>query len=157
MPVAVPVTTAAAPVADAPERAIVREVNRQRHRFGLRRVRLTRSLNRAATRHSRLMLRADVLTHDGTHGTPFAARIRRSVRFARRQDARRTAAGLGHRGPLGGRPWMASPPHRATLLDGRFRRIDVGHLRGGWRRRRRRRDRRLRHPALAGGSARRSS
>ncbi|MEA2341004.1 MAG: hypothetical protein QOG11_1081, partial [Solirubrobacteraceae bacterium] len=57
MPVAVPVTTAAATVADRAERAIVRQVNRERRRFGLRRVRLTRSLNRAATRQSRLILR----------------------------------------------------------------------------------------------------
>jgi uncharacterized protein YkwD len=131
MPVAVPVTTASAPVADSAERAIVRQVNRERHRFGLRAVRLTRSLNRAAVRHSRMILRANVLTHDGTHGTPFAARIRRSVRF---RGVGETLAWMPRGSGTGARTvvalWMASPPHRATLLDPSFRRIGVGRLRG---------------------------
>jgi uncharacterized protein YkwD len=132
MPVAVPVTTAAsAPVADRAERAIVREVNRQRHRFGLPRVRITRSLNRAATRHSWLILRMNRLTHDGTNGTPFAARIRSSVPFSRVGE---TLAWMPRGTGTGARTvvalWMRSPAHRATLLDRRYRRIGVGRLRG---------------------------
>lgn len=132
MPVAVPVTTAAsAPVADRAEQAIVHEVNRERHRFGLRRVRLTRSLDRAAARHSRLVLRMNRLTHDGTHGTPFAARIRRSVRFG---GVGETLAWMPRGSGTGARTvvalWMRSPAHRATLLDPRYRRIGVGRLRG---------------------------
>ncbi|MEA2307711.1 MAG: hypothetical protein QOH43_4991 [Solirubrobacteraceae bacterium] len=132
MPVAVPVTTAAAaPVADRAERAIVRQLNRERHRFGLRALRLTRSLNRAATSHSRLILRTNQLTHDGTNGTPFAARIKRSVHFGLVGE---TLAWMPRGSGTGARTvvalWMRSPAHRATLLDPRYRRIGVGRLRG---------------------------
>jgi uncharacterized protein YkwD len=131
MPVAVPVTTAAATVADRAERAIVRQVNRERRRFGLHRVRLTRSLNRSATRQSRLVLRTNRLTHDGTNGTPFAARIKGSVHFGLVGE---TLAWMPRGSGTGARTvvalWMRSPAHRATLLDPRYRRIGVGRLRG---------------------------
>ena len=132
MPVAVPVTTASAPVADLAERAIVRQVNRERHRFGLRAVRLTRSLNRAAIRHSRLILRANA---------PDPRRDATARRSPPASGAACASGGVGEtlawmpRGSgTGARTvvalWMARPAHRATLLDPRFRRIGVGRLRG---------------------------
>jgi uncharacterized protein YkwD len=107
------------------ERSMVRHVNDVRARQGVRPLRVSRALGRAADRHSRDMLRRDFFDHRSSDGTPFERRVRRYA------DARRVGemlAALGRR--RGGaaavvRLWMDSPPHRAILLDSGFRRIGI--------------------------------
>jgi uncharacterized protein YkwD len=112
------------------ERAVIRLVNQFRAQHGLGRVRASRALNRAAEQHSRDMLRSDFFDHPSSDGTPFDRRVRR---FARAASIGETLAALGQ--PSGGaarivQMWKSSPPHRAILLHGGFRRIGVSRLRG---------------------------
>lgn len=116
---------------DAPERALVRAVNRERAAHGLPPVRTTRRLSRGATRHSIDQLRTDRMSHDSSDGTPFNSRIGRAGSFRR---AGEVLAWLPGGARAGARStvamWMASPPHRAELLTRSFRRVGVGRERG---------------------------
>jgi len=114
---------------DRAERKVVRIINRIRARHGLRRVRASRSLSRAAAEHSSDMLRRNFLGHASSNGTPMSMRVRRYTRarwigeniaaVSGRRTARRVV-----------RMWMHSPPHRAVLLAPAGRRIGVGRRRG---------------------------
>ncbi len=114
-----------------PERAIVRAVNVERLARGLAPLRAARGLTRAAESHSRDVLRIGRLDHRSADGGSFARRVARA----------------GHRGAVGEvlafaprgsrsdpvavvRLWMASAPHRAALLDPRYRVLGVGSVRG---------------------------
>ena len=114
---------------DRTERKVVRIVNRIRARHGLRRLRASRSLARAASAHSSDMLRRDFLGHSSSDGTPMSMRVRRytGARWIGESIAalsgRRTARRVV-------RMWMHSPPHRAVLLAHAGRRIGVGKRRG---------------------------
>jgi uncharacterized protein YkwD len=115
----------ARPALSHSERSVIRLVNRARAQNGLAAVRASRALNRAADRHTSDMLQLNFFDHTSMDGTPFDARVRRYL------DANmvgETLAALGSR--HGGaatvvRMWMESPPHRAVLLNGGFRRIGV--------------------------------
>jgi uncharacterized protein YkwD len=114
---------------DRGERKVVRIVNRMRARHGLRRLRASRSLSRAATAHSRDMLRRDYLGHASSDGTSMGRRVRRYTRahwvgetiayFTGQVSARQTVG-----------MWMHSPPHQAVLLSGSAHRIGIGKRRG---------------------------
>jgi uncharacterized protein YkwD len=115
---------------DGVERAVIRHVNAFRGRHGLPRVRPSRSLSRAADRHSRDMLARDFFAHFSSDGTSFDRRVRR---YAGADAVGETLAVLPN--DTGGaaaivRMWIASPPHRAVLLTGRFQRIGVARRRG---------------------------
>lgn len=123
---------AAAPAAHAgprlsgDERAMIRKLNDVRRQHGLPPLRAHPPLNRAADRHSRDMLRRDFFDHTSSDGTPFARRVRRYVDV---DFVGETLAALRQR--RGGaaavvRMWMNSPPHRAVILVGAFRRIGIG-------------------------------
>jgi uncharacterized protein YkwD len=123
-----PALAAAAPAAaglTGTERAVIRELNDVRARHGLGHLHASRALGRAADRHSRDMLRSDFFDHSSSDGTPFDRRVRRYA------DARRvgeTIAAIGRRRGGAGkvvRMWMQSPPHRAIVLGGKFRRIGI--------------------------------
>lgn len=116
---------------DGTERAIVRAINHQRARYGLRRVRPSHGLARAADFHSREMLAGDYFAHASRDGGSFDRRVRR---FAAHRALGETLAvvprcGGGSAGTIV-RMWMRSPPHRAILLTPRFRRIGVGKRTG---------------------------
>ncbi len=127
--------SAASSRVDAVERRVVWLINRERARHGAPRVRRVRALSRAADRHSRDMLRGNFFAHSSRDGTPAVTRV---LRYRR---ARRTGETLAY---LHGAPgdqarrvvgmWLASPGHRAVLLDRAFRRIGIarrgGHLGG---------------------------
>ena len=115
---------------DRTERKVVRLVNRIRARHGLRRLRASRRLSRAANRHTRDMLRIDVLTHASSNGTPMGRRVRRYTHA--RWVGENVAAVWGRRGGARQvvRMWMASPGHRAVLLSGAARRVGVGRAVG---------------------------
>src|SRR5688500_16109259 len=73
---AAPAAEAAGPRIDRGERTVIRAINRARASHGLRRLRGSRRLARAADAHSRNMLRADFFAHGS-----FAQRVRRYVRL----------------------------------------------------------------------------
>jgi uncharacterized protein YkwD len=122
---ALPAGARAGPGLNGTERAVIRELNDVRARHGLRHLRPSRALGRAADQHSRDMLRRDFFDHSSSDGTPFDRRVRRHA------DARHvgeTLAAIGRRhGGAGAvvRMWMRSPPHRAILLSGEFRRVGI--------------------------------
>ena len=114
---------------DRAERKVVRIVNRIRRRHGLRRLRASRSLARAATAHSGDMLRRDFLGHHSSDGTPMSMRVRRYTRA--RWIGENIAAVSGRRTARRAvRMWMRSPSHRAVLLSPAGRRIGIGKRRG---------------------------
>ena len=114
---------------DRAERKVVRIINRIRARHGLRRVRASRSLSRAAAEHSSDMLRRNFLGHSSSDGTSMGQRVRRytSARWVGESIAAVSGRGTARRAV---RLWMHSPPHRAVLLSRSGRRIGVGRGRG---------------------------
>jgi uncharacterized protein YkwD len=107
------------------ERALIRHINDARADHGVRRVRVSGALSRAADSHSRDMLRHDFFDHTSSDGTPFDRRIRCYI------DARvvgENLAAIGRRRGAAGtivRMWMSSPGHRAVLLSSDYRRIGI--------------------------------
>jgi len=130
-----PCPGANATAAQASKRQILRatlcEVNHQRARHGLKRVRLNKRLSKAARRHARDMARRNYFSHDTLGGGSFVDRIRR-VGYLR--DAMRWIVGenlaWGSRGfsrpRLITRMWMKSPGHRINILNRSFREIGIG-------------------------------
>ena len=115
---------------DRAERKVIRIVNRIRVRQGLRRLKASRSLARAATVHTGDMLRRDFLSHASSDGTAMSDRVRR---FAGRRDwIGESIAVIPGRATArkAVRMWMNSPPHRAVLLSPSGRRIGIGKRRG---------------------------
>jgi len=121
--------TAARGHLDRGERKVIRIVNRIRARHGLRRMRASRSLGRAAAAHSSDMLRRDFLGHASSDGTSMSSRVRRytGARWLGESIAALSGRGTARRAV---RMWMRSPPHRAVLLAPEGRRIGVGRRRG---------------------------
>jgi uncharacterized protein YkwD len=127
----VPAAHAATPRMDRMERGIVRAINRHRGAAGLRRVRATRPLARAADAHSREMLAANYFAHQSRNGGSFASRVRRythartlgetiaMVSRCRRRAARQVVS-----------MWMHSPMHRAILMSHRFHRVGIARRSG---------------------------
>jgi len=117
---------------DAVERRIIRLINDERAKLGLRRLRPVWSLARAADFHSRNMLLGRFFAHASRNGTPAARRV---GRFRRARSFGETLAyvsdvGLRAQASYVVRLWMASPGHRAVLLTPRFRRIGIGRRTG---------------------------
>lgn len=118
-----PAAQAAGPRFDRGERALVRAINRVRAHHGLHRLHRGHRLARAADAHSRSMLRANYFAHGA-----FASRVRRYTPFRRVGETLAWSTRCSVRGFV--RMWMHSPPHRAVLLGGGFRRIGIGRRRG---------------------------
>ena len=117
-----------------PERAIVQAFNAQRAVHGLPALRLNRRLSRTAERHSRDLIRHDRLSHTSTDGTSLARRIARAGSFRLKGEVLAFAPnGSGARARAVVRLFMRSPPHRAQLLNPRYRVLGVGRVRGGMR------------------------
>jgi uncharacterized protein YkwD len=107
------------------ERSLVEGLNEARGAHGLGPLRAHRGLSRAADRHSGDMLRADFFDHPSSDGTPFDRRVRR---FTEASMVGETLAVLRQRrGGVGAvvQMWLDSPPHRAIVLRGDFRRVGV--------------------------------
>jgi uncharacterized protein YkwD len=120
---AAPAAQAASARIDGGERAVVRAINRARHAHGLRGLRSHRRLARAADAHTRSMLRSDYFSHGA-----FSSRLRRYVSFRRIGETIAMSTRCSARRFV--RMWLNSPPHRAVLLSGGFRRIGVGRRKG---------------------------
>jgi uncharacterized protein YkwD len=113
------------------ERAIGRRISRVRTKHGLRGVRFSIRLRKVARRHSREMLRRDVLTHTTASGASLSARLSRAGHRRHYGEVLAwTPRGVRAGARRVVRMWMQSPSHRQVLLDGRLRRIGVGRVRG---------------------------
>jgi uncharacterized protein YkwD len=122
----------ASPALDSAEHGLIRAINRQRSAAGLRTVRASARLNRAADYHSKEMLYGNYFAHPSLNGSPMGTRVRR---FARSRRVGETLAMLGgpcrrHMASRVVGMWMASSSHRAVLLSGGFRTVGVAR-RGG--------------------------
>ena len=115
---------------DRVERAVIKKVNSIRAHHGLRGLRRSRGLARAADVKAIEVARTAVLSHSSPDGTPMPTRVRRYVR------ARAVGETVGYvptrtrQASAIVRAWMASPSHRAALLSPRFRRAGVGRRTG---------------------------
>lgn len=104
------------------EQSLLNAINRVRARHGRQPLRIASPLQRAARSHSNAMLR----TGNFTHGDWYR-RLRRNG--ARGRTLGETIAwGVGTDGTAAAivRMWLASPPHRATMLHRGFRYVGVG-------------------------------
>jgi uncharacterized protein YkwD len=111
------------------ESTIVHCTNRQRAAHGLPALRRNGVLRHAAKYHARNMLRYSFFAHRDVFGnTP----VDRVARFGRRGSFRWIGENIavGYWSPTEAcRAWMASPDHRANILDRRFTMIGVGYAR----------------------------
>lgn len=108
------------------EQSLLNAINRARTRHGRRPLRVASPLQRAARSHSNAMMR----TGNFTHGDWYR-RLRRNG--ARGRTLGETIAwGVGTDGTAAAivRMWLASPPHRATMLHRGFRYVGVGVANG---------------------------
>lgn len=116
---------------DRTERKVVKLVNAYRARHGRPRLQLSRSLTRVADRHSRDMARHGFFGHSSRNGTDAISRVRRSS-GARSVGENLAFVSFGQRSPARQvvRMWIASPGHRAVMLNHGFRRIGVARRPG---------------------------
>jgi|SRR5215208_903393 len=128
---ALPAPATAAGRHDRVERSVIRHINAVRHANGLASVRPWRALRRAAEEHSRDMARADFFDHPSSDGTPFDVRVRRYVGSRPIGETLAALSGGGQAARVV-QMWMDSPPHRAILLEGTFRRIGLARHRSGF-------------------------
>lgn len=116
---------------DRVERTVIRKVNALRAADGLPALAGSRRLARAADAHSRDMLRAQFFSHTSSNGQSAYDRV---LSYRRASMMGETLAYMPTQGDHSARNivdmWMASPPHRATLLTGGLRRIGVSRRTG---------------------------
>ena len=116
-------------------RATLCRVNQERTSRGMKRLRLSQRLSRAARGHASDMVRHNYFSHDSLGGGDFVGRIRRTG-YLRSAGAwlvgENLAWGSGNRSSPDAnvRAWMDSPPHRANILKRRFREIGIGVVLG---------------------------
>jgi uncharacterized protein YkwD len=102
-------------------------VNRRRTAEGLKPLRLDRKLQRAAGRHARDMVRHDYFAHQRDGGPDLSERLDRAG-WSGRAWGETLAYGCGSSGSPKAtlRGWLKSPPHRAVVLSGSYRRGGLG-------------------------------
>lgn len=124
---------------DRQEATLLKLINGMRANHGVRSLRISHRLNRAANGHSWDMVVANYFSHTSRNGTSSSTRIRRH------KNARRVGENLAYvprsqrRGAAWrvARMWWDSPAHRAVMLDPGFRRVGIarqaGRMGGGRR------------------------
>jgi uncharacterized protein YkwD len=117
------------------ERLVACVVNRKRGKAGLRRLKWVPSVRKAASRHSGTMVRKRCFSHTCRGERDLTGRLSKSRYLPCKctwSAGEALAIGSGHAASPKSvvRGWMNSPPHRATLMDSRFRHIGVGFRRG---------------------------
>src|SRR4051794_7151499 len=122
---------AASPRMDGLERAVVRGINHHRAAAGLRPMRRSAPLARAADFHTREMLVGNYFAHSSRHGGSFASRIHRYVRA---RAVGETLAWMSRCGRHASHQivsmWMHSPPHRAILMSRSLHRAGIARRTG---------------------------
>jgi uncharacterized protein YkwD len=113
---------AAPAAADSPAQKMIRKVNAYRQHRGVPPLRTSGSLNGSSHKYARHMM------HSGYFG--HSRRIRASRRFKRLGEI--IEMHRGHRLNVSGalRSWINSPGHNAILLDGSFKYVGAGPVRG---------------------------
>jgi uncharacterized protein YkwD len=106
-------------------------VNQERSSRGLRPLKLNRRLAKAAAGHANDMVAKGYFSHDSTDGRSFVDRIRTAGYIAPRafpslgEDLAWGSGTLGIPREIV-QAWMASPGHRANILDHKFREAGMG-------------------------------
>ena len=113
--VLVPATTASAG-------SLTNDINNFRAANGVHKLRVSRSLNRSATRYARHLIRTDRFGH--------ASHIRASRRFRALGEVLAYRPGWRKSGRFALRMWSRSGSHRSTLLSRRFGHVGAGRARG---------------------------
>ena len=108
-------------------RGLVCEINRQRASHGLRTWGFDRQMARAARRHAHDMARRRYFAHARPGGPDVGARLARAG-WRGHAYGEAIAYGCGSQASAASTVamWLASPPHRAILLDSGFRRAGAG-------------------------------
>ncbi len=113
-------------------RATVCLINRVRRAHGVRSLRTCPMLRRAARAHNLAMHRRGFFAHQSSGGPSLAARLRRARYRRYRLAGENLGGGTGRlvtpRNIV--EAWLASPGHRANMLDARYREIGVSVMRG---------------------------
>jgi uncharacterized protein YkwD len=109
--------------------ALLAEVNAVRSSHGLVRLRLASGLKAAAAAHSTQMARLGYFSHNSANGASFSKRVASyySLRGFRSWSVGENLvwASPGLSAARAVKLWLASPPHRANLLDPRWREIGL--------------------------------
>jgi uncharacterized protein YkwD len=112
----------ASPAQANPAHAVVAKVNAYRAANGLPPLRLSRSLSRSSYAYAQHLMRADRFGH--------AAHIRASSRFRMLGENLAFSWGRRKSARIPVRGWSRSAPHRAVLLNRKFRYVGVGRVSG---------------------------
>ena len=109
--------------------ALVAQINAFRAAHGLARLRVSGALNGVADGHSAQMARLGYFSHDSANGQSFSARIAGAY-SPRGYRSWSVGENLVWGGPDIGavrafRLWLSSPPHRANLLNARWREVGL--------------------------------
>ena len=117
---------------DRVERSIVRKLNKIRAANGLPKFHKSRALARASDFHCADMLRANFFAHSSSNGQSMGDRVEsfRHSNWVGETLAYVPTAGARGQASKIVQMWINSPPHRASLLDGKFTRIGVGRRKG---------------------------
>jgi uncharacterized protein YkwD len=115
---------------DRVERAVIKQVNQIRAQHGLRALRRSRGLARAADVKAKEVARTKVLSHASPDGTPMHTRVRRYVRARSVGETIGYVPSRSRQAATIVQAWMASPSHRSALLSPGFRRVGVGRRKG---------------------------
>jgi len=110
------------------EQELLRSINQARAMHGFRPLRLATPLQRAARSHANAMLR----TGNFTHGDWYRRLRRHGVRGRTVGETIAWVAGIDGTADAIVQMWLASPPHRATMLRPGFRYVGVGVASGGF-------------------------
>ena len=116
-------------------RSLLCLLNKTRRAHGLRPLRANARLLKAAVRHSQSMVVRGYFSHDDPAGASPLDRVRRTG-YLRGVRAYATGENIGYgQDPTSSprtmmRAWMASTPHRANILTGRFREVGIGGVQG---------------------------
>ena len=110
--------------------ALLAQINAFRAAHGLARLRVSVALDAVADGHSAQMARIGYFSHSSANGQSFSARIAR-VYSPRGYRSWSVGENLVWGGPDIGaarafRLWLASPPHRANLLNASWREVGLG-------------------------------
>lgn len=107
---------------NAQEQGLVQAINHARTARGLPALQVGACLQRAARSHSRAMAR----TGSFTHGDWYRRLRRHGVRGGTLGETLAWGVGVDGTASAIVAMWLASPPHRATMLSRGFRRVGVG-------------------------------
>lgn len=109
--------------------------NKARTDRGLKPLCVNAKLTRAARSHSREMIEKDYFSHNSYNGESAGIRLSRRFGYDWSVCGENIAGGYGTSGepdPIF-KLWMNDPPHKANILDGRFRQVGVGTHTGNYK------------------------